>query len=86
MKSALDLQKGQTFSEVSLERFELLHAIASGEKNTNHASPAANYLLAKHGFVPAFLGIHPTGHLVFALPMTKQALLQIEPLIKAKKL
>jgi hypothetical protein len=86
LMSALDLQKGQTFSEVSLERYELLHAIASGEIIMNPASPAAKYLLAKHEDIPAFLGIHPNDHLVFALPMTKHSLMQIEPLIKAKKL
>ena len=75
---ALDLQKGQSFSEVSLERYELLKAIAKGEKITNTASPAAEYLLAKHGKIEAFIGIHPEGHLVFALPMTKQSLVQIE--------
>jgi len=75
---ALDLQKGQSFSEVTLERYELLKAIAKGEKITNTASPAAEYLLAKHGKIEAFIGIHPEGHLVFALPMTKQSLVQIE--------
>ena len=74
---ALDLQKGQSFSEVSLERYELLLAVARGEKITNPASPAAKYLL-KHGDVQAFIGIHPEGHLVLALPMTKQSLVQIE--------
>jgi hypothetical protein len=75
---ALDLQKGQSFSQVSLERYELLKAIAKGEKIKNPASPAAKYLLAKHGDVQAFIGIHPEGHFVFALPMTKQLLVQIE--------
>jgi len=83
---ALDLQKGQSFSEVSLERYELLLAVARGEKIKNPASPAAKYLLAKHGDVQAFIGIHPEGHFVFALPMTKQSLVQIEPLLEAKKM
>ena len=82
---ALDLQKGQIFSELSLERYELLQAIANGEKIKNAASPAAKYLLAKHGDVQAFLGIHPEGHLIFALPMTKESLKQVAPLIDAKK-
>ena len=82
---ALDLQKGQIFSELSLERYELLQAIANGEKIKNAASPAAEYLLAKHGDVQAFLGIHPEGHLIFALPMTKESLKQVESSIDAKK-
>ena len=83
--SVLDLQKGQSFSEVSLERYELLLAVARGEK-TSTMTPAAKYLLAKHGDVQAFIGIHPEGHFVFALPMTKQSLVQIEPLLEAKKM
>ena len=78
LMSALDLQEGQMFSGVSLERYELLKAVARGEKIITARSPAAKYLLAKHGDIQAFLGIHPEGHLVFALPMTKQSLMQIE--------
>jgi len=78
LMAALDLQKGQSFSELSLERYELLQAIARGDKISTKTNPAAKYLLAKHGDIQAFLGIHPEGHLVFALPMTKQALMQIE--------
>jgi len=78
LMSALDLQEGQLFSGVSLERYELLQAVARGEKIVNPASPAAKYLQAKHGDIQAFLGISPEGHLVFALPMTKQSLMQIE--------
>ena len=74
----LDMQKGQSFSKASLERYDLLQAVARGEKIISKGSPAAKYLLAKHGEIPAFLGVHPDGHLVFAIPMTKQALLQIE--------
>ena len=77
LMSVLDLQKGQSFSEVSLERYELLLAVARGEKIST-MTPAAEYLLAKHGKIEAFIGIHPEGHLVFALPMTKQSLVQIE--------
>ena len=86
LMSALNLQKGQLYSEESLDRYELLQAVARGEKVKNRDSLAAKYLLAKHGDIQAFIGIHPEGHLVFALPMTKQVLMQIEPLIKAKKL
>jgi len=85
LMSVLDLQKGQSFSEVSLERYELLLAVARGEKIST-MTPAAEYLLAKHGKIEAFIGIHPEGHLVFALPMTKQSLAQIEPLLEAKKM
>jgi len=81
----LDLNDGQTFSRSSLKRYELLLAVARGEK-TSTMTPAAKYLLAKHGDVQAFIGIHPEGHLVFALPMTKQSLVQIEPLLEAKKM
>ena len=84
LMSALDLNDDQTFSRSSLKRYELLLAVARGEKIKNRASPAAKYLLAKHGDVQAFIGIHPEGHLVFALPMTKQSLVQIEPLLEAK--
>ena len=83
LMSVLDLQKGQSFSEVSLERYELLLDVARGEKIST-MTPAAKYLLAKHGDVQAFIGIHPERHLVFALPMTKQSLVQIEPLLEAK--
>ena len=69
LMSVLDLQEG-------LKRYELLQAVARGEKIVNPASPAAKYLLAKHGDIQAFLGIHPEGHLVFALPMTKHSLTQ----------
>ena len=75
--SVLDLNDDQTFSRSSLKRYELLLAVARGEK-TSTMTPAAKYLLAKHGDVQAFIGIHPEGHLVFALPMTKQSLAQIE--------
>ena len=85
LKYALDLQKGQTFSELSLERFELVQAVANGEKIESATSPAAEYLLAKHGKVQAFLGIHPEGHLIFALPMTKESLKQVESTIDTKK-
>ena len=86
LMSALDLNDDQTFSRSSLKRYELLLAVARGEKIKNPASPAAEYLLAKHGKIQAFIGIHPEGHLVFALPMTKQSLVQIEPLLEAKKM
>ena len=82
---ALDLNDDQTFSRSSLKRYELLLAVARGEKIST-MTPAAKYLLAKHGDVQAFIGIHPEGHLVFALPMTKQSLVQIEPLLEAKKM
>jgi len=85
LKYALDLQKGQTFSLLSLRRYELLQAVARGEKIENVMSPAAKYLLAKHGDVQEFLGIHPEGHLIFALPMTKESLKQVESSIDAKK-
>ena len=85
LKHVLDLQNGQTFSTLSLSRYELLQAVARGEKIENPASPAAKYLLAKHGDVQAFLCIHPEGHLIFALPMTKESLKQVESLIDAKK-
>ena len=85
LMSALDLEKRQSFSEDSLERYELLQAIARGEKIRVTKSHAAKYLLEKHGKIEAFICIHPEGHLVFALPMTKQALIKIEPLVKAKK-
>jgi len=78
LMAALDLNDGQTFTRLSIKRYELLQAVARGEKVMNPASSAAEYLLAKHGKIQAFLGIHPEGHLVFALPMTKQALMQIE--------
>ena len=78
LMAALDLNDGQTFTRLSIKRYELLQAVARGEKVMNPASPAAKYLLAKHGDIQAFFGIHPEGHLVFALPMTKQALMQIE--------
>ena len=70
LKFALDLNNGQYFSNVSLERYELLQAIARGEKIYNLSSQAARYLLAKHGEIEAIL--------VLALPMTMNILKQIE--------
>jgi hypothetical protein len=75
---ALDFEENKPFSAASLKRYELLQAIARGEKIENPLSPAAKYLLAKDGDIEAFLGIHPEGYLVFALPMTKESLKQIE--------
>ena len=46
---ALDLKDVQSFSYDSLERFELLQAIARGEKITPQSNHAAEYLLSKHG-------------------------------------
>ena len=74
----MDLNNGQYFSNVSLERYELLQAVARGEKIYNLSSQAARYLLAKHGEIEAILGIHPDGHLVLTLPMTMKILKQIE--------
>ena len=85
LKHALDLHDGQTFSTLSLRRYELLQAVANGQKIRSTMSPAAEYLLAKYGKVQAFLGIHPEGHLILALPMTKESLKQIESSINAKK-
>ena len=82
LKSALDLSEGQDFSAMSLKRYDLLLAIDRGEKIIKVTSPAAKYLIAKHGDIEAFLGVHPDGHLVFALPMTTYSLKQIEPLTK----
>ena len=82
LKYVLDLQKKQTFSGDSLDRYDLLQAINRGEKIRNVRCPAAKYLIAKHGDIEAFLGVHPEGHLVFALPMTTYSLKQIEPMTK----
>ena len=84
LMSALNLQEMQVFSEESLERYELLQAVARGDKIYSKASPAAKYLLAEHGDIQAFLGIHPESYLTFALPMTKRSLVEIEPLIRPK--
>ena len=84
LMSALNLQEMQVFSKESLKRYELLQAVAKGNKIYSKASPAAKYLLAKHGDIQAFLGIHPEGYLTFALPMTKRSLVEIEPLIRPK--
>jgi hypothetical protein len=74
LRSALNLQKGQVFTIESLERYKLLQAVARGEKIFDKETPEAKYLIAKHGEIQAFLGIHPEKYLVFALPMTEQAL------------
>jgi hypothetical protein len=75
---ALELQENRSFSSDGLERYELLQAIANGEKICHRKSPAAKYLLAQHGEIEPLLGVHPEGHLVFALPMTKESLKLIE--------
>ena len=78
LKSALNLQTGQLFSAESRERYALLQSIARGEKVAVFETPAAKYLLAQHGDIPPFLAIHPEGYLIFALPMAKQSLKEIE--------
>ena len=85
LKSVLNLEKNQVFDIASLERYELLRSVARGDKITETNIPPAKYLLAKHGDVQAFLGIHPEGHLVLALPMTKQSLKEIEPLVNKQQ-
>ena len=81
VKSVLNLEKKQVFEIASLRRYELLQSVARGDKVVITESSPAEYLLAKHGKIQAFLGIHPEGHLVLALPMTKQSLKEIEPLV-----
>jgi len=81
LKSVLNLENNQVFDIASLERYELLQSVARGNKVVITESSPAKYLLAKHGDIQAFLGIHPEGHLVLALPMTKQSLKEIEPLV-----
>ena len=82
---ALDLKDGQTFSTVSLSRFKLLQAVAEGEKITRGRALDEKYFLSKHGDIQPFLGVHPEGHLFLALPMTKQSLKEIEPLVARKR-
>ncbi len=72
------MQNYQLFSVESLERYELLQAIARGDKITDKKTAAAKYLLTKQGDIQAFLGIHPKGYLIFALSMTKQWLKEID--------
>ena len=84
LKSALNLEKFQSFSVKNLELYELLQSVARGEKIINKESFAAKYLLAKHGDIQAFLGIHPEGHLIFALPMTKKSLNEVDHLVKIR--
>ena len=77
----LDLKNDQTFSTASLSRFKLLQAVARGERITPESTLDAEYLMSKHGKIEAFLGVHPKGHLFLAVPMTKQSLKEIEPLV-----
>ena len=86
LKSAFSLQDNQLFSIEHMRRYELLEAVDRGEKILSKQSPAAEYLLAKHGKIPAFLGVHPEGHLIFALKMTKQSLKEVDALVIIKKL
>ena len=58
LMSVLDLNEGQTFSVLSMERYKLLKAVERGEKFISE-SPTAYYLLEKHGDIEPFLGIHP---------------------------
>jgi hypothetical protein len=85
LKSALNLYSKQSFSVESLERYELLQAVARGEKIRNQRSRAARYLLTKHEEIQPFLGIHPEGHLTLALPMTRQSLKDVEHVIDTEK-
>ena len=85
LKKVLNLEKDQVFDIASRERYKLLQSIARGDKVVIIESSPAKYLLAKHGDIQAFLGIHPEGHLVFALPMTKQSLKEVEPLVNKEQ-
>ena len=64
LKSALNLHSGQVFLKENLKRFKLLQAVARGDKIFDDRSRTAKYLLARHGEIQAFLGIHPEGYLV----------------------
>lgn len=79
LRFVLDLLKDTPFTQVSLERYELLRAIANGERVSVNSTSQAFFLLSKHGQYSEFLGIHPEGYLVFALPMTEFCLRDIEP-------
>ena len=78
---ALDLNDDQIFSSVSLKRFKLLQDVARGEKITTSRALYAKSLLSKHRDIQPFLGVHPKGHLFLSVPMTKQSLEDIEPLV-----
>jgi len=83
IRKALDLSTDRQFSRLSIERYELLRDIYHGKIVTAISTPAAENLLAKHAGIDAILGVHPDGHLVFAIPMTRFSLEILAPEILA---
>ena len=77
----LDMEENaRGFTQASLDRYELLRRIATnGERIPVKSSSQAISLLSRRGQYSEYLGVHPEGYLVFALPMTESSLQDIEP-------
>ena len=62
------------------EAYELLMTIAKGEKLISYTSSndAHSLLLSQRKNFDAVCGVHPDGHLILAMPVTKKALKIIE--------
>ena len=86
LRKTLDLTRAQTFTAASRERFELLEAVAKGDKIPYLGTDEVKYHLTKHGDVRPFLAIRPEGHLILAVPMTREALKSLQPIIKVKSI
>lgn len=61
------------------EAFDLLLRIANGEiVEMSYDDPVHRVFLSTHNTIDAICGAHPEGHLVFAMPVTKRAILKLK--------
>ena len=61
----------------SIRRYKLLLDVADGVQVRHIKSAEAKYLLTQHDDSNPIPGVHPDGYLVFVIPYTKTAVLQV---------
>jgi len=65
--------------EYRQEAFDLLLRIANGDiVRMNYDNDIHRIFLSRHNNTDAICGTHPEGHLVFAMPVTKRAILKLK--------
>jgi hypothetical protein len=65
--------------EYRQEAFDLLLRIANGDiVDMSRGHVVHRFFLSRHGEIEAICGTHPEGHLVFAMPVTKRAILKLK--------
>ena len=65
--------------EYRQEAFDLLLRIANGDiVDMSGADVVHRFFLSRHNNTDAICGTHPEGHLVFAMPVTKRAILKLK--------